>query len=59
MASFNAKRTDPEKVAAVVEKALSSAKPKRRYSIGHMARAAAFLEALPQGLADHILKARF
>ncbi len=59
MAAFNAKRTDPEKVAAVVEKALSSAKPKRRYSIGHMARAAAFLEALPQGWADRILKARF
>jgi NAD(P)-dependent dehydrogenase (short-subunit alcohol dehydrogenase family) len=59
LAAFNAKRADPEKVAAVVEKALSSAKPTRRYSIGHMAKAAAFLESLPQGLADRILKARF
>jgi NAD(P)-dependent dehydrogenase (short-subunit alcohol dehydrogenase family) len=59
MAAFNAKRTAPEKVAALVERALTAAKPKRRYSIGHMARAAAFLEALPQGWADRILKARF
>jgi NAD(P)-dependent dehydrogenase (short-subunit alcohol dehydrogenase family) len=59
MAAFNAKRTTPEKVAGVVEKALSSAKPKRRYSIGHMAKAAAFLESLPQGWADRILKSRF
>lgn len=59
MAAFNAKRTAPEKVAAAVEKALSSARPKRRYSIGHMAKAAAFLEMLPQGWADRILKSRF
>jgi len=59
LASFNAKRTAPEKVAAVLEKALISARPKCRYSIGHMARAAAFLEALPQSWADRILKARF
>ena len=59
MAAFNAKRTSPEKVAALVEKALTAAKPKHRYSIGHMARAAAFLEALPQSWADRILKARF
>jgi NAD(P)-dependent dehydrogenase (short-subunit alcohol dehydrogenase family) len=59
MAAFNAKRTPPEAVAAAVDKALSAPKPKRRYSVGSMSRAAAFLELLPQALADRILKTRF
>ena len=58
MAAFDSQRTPPEAVAEVVGRALSAPRPRRRYSIGHMARAAAFLEALPQGLADAILKAR-
>ena len=58
MAAFDSQRTPPEAVAEVVGRALSAPRPRRRYSVGHMARAAAFLEALPQGLADAILKAR-
>jgi hypothetical protein len=59
MAGFDQKRTEPEQVARVVLSALHAPKPKRRYSIGYMSGAATFLEALPQGLVDTILKARF
>jgi len=59
MAKFDMKRTDPEKVAELVFKALVVKRPKRRYSVGHMAKAANFLEVLPQSVADWILKMRF
>lgn len=59
MAAFDAKRTDAGKVARVVVRALAAKKPKRRYSVGHMAKAAAVLEMLPQPVADWILKKRF
>jgi NAD(P)-dependent dehydrogenase (short-subunit alcohol dehydrogenase family) len=59
MAAFDAKRTDAARVAELVEKVLEARKPRGRYSVGHMARAAAFLGALPQGLADRILRSRF
>jgi NAD(P)-dependent dehydrogenase (short-subunit alcohol dehydrogenase family) len=59
MKAFDEKRTDAEKVAEVVVRALTVDKPKRRYSVGHMAKAAAFLEFLPQPVADWILKKRF
>jgi NAD(P)-dependent dehydrogenase (short-subunit alcohol dehydrogenase family) len=59
MAEFDKKRTDPERVAQVVFKALVARRPKRRYSVGHMAKAARFLESLPQSVADWILKMRF
>jgi NAD(P)-dependent dehydrogenase (short-subunit alcohol dehydrogenase family) len=59
MVRFDEKRTAPEKVAEVVVRALTAGKPRRRYSVGHMARAAALLELLPQPLADAILKTRF
>jgi NAD(P)-dependent dehydrogenase (short-subunit alcohol dehydrogenase family) len=59
MAAFDEKRTDPEKVGKTVVGALTARKPRRRYSVGHMARAAAFLESLPQPVADWILKKRF
>jgi NAD(P)-dependent dehydrogenase (short-subunit alcohol dehydrogenase family) len=59
IAGFDAKRTDPERVAEVVFKALCAQEPKRRYSIGHMAGAAAFLELLPQHVVDSILAKRF
>jgi NAD(P)-dependent dehydrogenase (short-subunit alcohol dehydrogenase family) len=59
MTAFDEKRTEAEKVAQVVLEALTAPKPRRRYAVGHMAGAAAFLEALPQPLADAILKARF
>jgi NAD(P)-dependent dehydrogenase (short-subunit alcohol dehydrogenase family) len=59
MATFDEKRTDPARVGEVIVRALTADKPKRRYSVGHMARAAAFLELLPQAIADLILKTRF
>ncbi|MFZ2055286.1 MAG: SDR family NAD(P)-dependent oxidoreductase [Candidatus Aminicenantales bacterium] len=59
MDRFDAKRTEPEEVAEVVFKALCSRFPRRRYSVGYMARAAAFLEFFPQAWADFILKIRF
>jgi hypothetical protein len=59
MAGFDRKRTQPEKVGRVIMAALCALKPKRRYSVGYMSGAAAFLEALPQELVDKILKARF
>jgi NAD(P)-dependent dehydrogenase (short-subunit alcohol dehydrogenase family) len=59
MAAFDAKRTDPEKVAEVILRALEAENPKRRYSVGHLAGAAALLEDLPSGWADAILKSRF
>ena len=59
MAEFDAKRTEADRVAEVVYRALSIRHPKHRYSIGYMASAAAFLEALPQSIADWILSKRF
>jgi NAD(P)-dependent dehydrogenase (short-subunit alcohol dehydrogenase family) len=59
MSGFDQKRTEPEKVARVILAALCAARPKRRYSIGYMSGTAGFLEGLPQGLVDKILKARF
>jgi len=59
MAEFDVKRTDADLVAGTVQKALQAEHPSRRYAIGYMTGAAAFLEALPQPLADAILKMRF
>lgn len=59
MEAFDRKRVAPERVAEVVIRALRAKTPKRRYSIGHLASAAALLEALPQNVTDTILKARF
>jgi len=59
MAEFDRKRTNPDKVANVVLKALEARKPHSRYSIGHMVRAANFFEKLPQSIGDWILKLRF
>jgi NAD(P)-dependent dehydrogenase (short-subunit alcohol dehydrogenase family) len=59
MAEFDTQRTEPGRVAELVARALLARNPRRRYSIGHMAGAAALLEALPQPWADAILKMRF
>lgn len=59
IAAFDDQRTPPEKVGELIFKVLCVAKPKASYSIGHMAGLAAALEALPQFLADTILKKRF
>jgi NAD(P)-dependent dehydrogenase (short-subunit alcohol dehydrogenase family) len=55
---FDTKRTDPENVARIVYTALSSRKPKRSYTVGHMARAAATLELFPQSAVDWIMVKR-
>ena len=59
MAKFDRKRTPPEKVAMLVEKVLRSRFPRKRYSVGYMHKAAAFLESLPQPWVDKILSSRF
>lgn len=59
MAEFDEKRAEADRVAEVVYRALATRHPKHRYSIGHMAGAAAVLEALPQAWADWILSKRF
>lgn len=59
MADFDEKRTDPQRVAEVVLKALVARVPRRQYSIGHTARAAGILEAMPQAVTDWILRLRF
>ncbi|MDD8014998.1 MAG: SDR family NAD(P)-dependent oxidoreductase [Acidobacteriota bacterium] len=59
MEKFDGKRTAPHEVAAVVLKALLAGKPRRRYSVGYMSRAAAWLEMFPQPVTDWILKKRF
>ncbi|MGO8694117.1 MAG: SDR family NAD(P)-dependent oxidoreductase [Rectinemataceae bacterium] len=55
MAEFDAGRSEPERVAETVERALGEARPRSRYRVGHMSAAASFLEALPQTLVDRIL----
>lgn len=59
MAEFDRRRAEPLAVAETVLRALRDERPRRRYSIGHMARLAAILEALPQSVGDAILKRRF
>jgi NAD(P)-dependent dehydrogenase (short-subunit alcohol dehydrogenase family) len=58
MSKFDEKRTEADKVANLIRKVLGTKAPRRRYSIGYLAGAAAFLESLPQVLADGILKSR-
>ena len=59
MAEFDEKRTDPDRVANAICKALTARRPRRRYAVGHLVRAAGFLELMPESWADWILKKRF
>lgn len=59
MEDFDKHRVKPEIVAETVLRAIEAPRPRRRYSVGYMASLAAFLETLPQPLADRILKRRF
>jgi NAD(P)-dependent dehydrogenase (short-subunit alcohol dehydrogenase family) len=59
MEDFDRKRTEPEKVAEVVYEAITTERPRRRYSVGYMSKAAHFLEILPQSFTDWILGKRF
>jgi NAD(P)-dependent dehydrogenase (short-subunit alcohol dehydrogenase family) len=55
LAEFDKKRTAPEAVAKLVERALTARRPKSRYSIGYLAGLAALLELIPQTAADAIM----
>jgi len=57
-AGFDRHRTPPQQVAGVVYRALTTARPKHRYRVGYMSGAAAFLEALPQPVADWLIASR-
>jgi NAD(P)-dependent dehydrogenase (short-subunit alcohol dehydrogenase family) len=56
--AFDAKRTPVEAVAQVVYRALAAPRPRSRYRVGYMSGMAAFLESLPQTLADRLLAMR-
>jgi len=58
LSAFDEKRTPPREVARVIFKALTARKPRRKYLVGHMARAAAFLEYLPQTWVDYVMAKR-
>ncbi len=58
LSGFDKKRTPPERVAEVVRGALMAAHPRRRYSVGHLSKAAAVLDWLPQALVDVIMAFR-
>ncbi|HBM79605.1 MAG TPA: hypothetical protein DD426_01985, partial [Clostridiaceae bacterium] len=58
LSEFDKKRTDPEKAAETVFKALCAKNPKSRYQVGHLSKSAAFLEYLPQTMVDHIMAGR-
>ena len=59
MISFDTKRVDAIVVARTIERAIIAKRPRSRYSVGHLAGLAAFLELLPQQWSDAILRARF
>jgi len=58
MKSFNAKRTNPEKIAITVSKTLSVKHPKVRYQVGYMSKVGALCEKLPQSWIDSIFRIR-
>jgi NAD(P)-dependent dehydrogenase (short-subunit alcohol dehydrogenase family) len=55
---FTAKRTEPEKVAILISKVLSTENPKVRYQVGYLSGLGAFLEKLPQSWVDFIMGKR-
>jgi NAD(P)-dependent dehydrogenase (short-subunit alcohol dehydrogenase family) len=55
---FNARRTNPGKVAELIARVLESRKPRIRYQIGYMSGLGGFLETLPQSWVDLIMKLR-
>jgi hypothetical protein len=58
MKSFNAKRTNPEKVDITVSETLSVKHPKARYQVGYMSKAGTLVEKLPQSWIDSIFRMR-
>lgn len=57
--AFDTRRSTPEEVAEVVFEALCAKRPKRKYLVGHQARAMAMLRFLPQTLIDAVFAKRF
>jgi len=58
LSGFDRKRSDPDQVAAAVHRALTAARPRSRYQVGHLSRAAQVAELLPQALVDRIMASR-
>jgi NAD(P)-dependent dehydrogenase (short-subunit alcohol dehydrogenase family) len=58
LGGFDEGRTPPEEVARVVCRALTSARPRLRYRVGHLAGLAATMELLPQPVVDAIMARR-
>ena len=58
LSQMDDKRTPPEEVGRVVCEALTASHPHKRYAVGRLARLAAFMELLPQTLADGIMARR-
>jgi len=52
LSGFDRKRSDPDLVAAAVYRALTAPRPRSRYQVGHMSRAAQLAELLPQAMID-------
>lgn len=55
LAEFDRKRSDLEVVARVVLRALIASRPRARYTVGYMGRAAALAELLPQSVLDKVM----
>ncbi|MBC7187869.1 MAG: SDR family NAD(P)-dependent oxidoreductase [Calditrichaeota bacterium] len=55
LAKFDRKRSDPQVVAATVLRALTAKRPRSRYTVGYMARAAVMAELLPQAVVDKVM----
>ncbi len=55
---FDRKRTEPQKVAETIAKALAARRPKRRYRVGYMSGFAALFEAFPQSFVDWAMSRR-
>ncbi len=55
LAEFDRKRSDPQVVADAVLRALTAHRPRSRYTVGYMGRAAALAELLPQSVVDRVM----
>lgn len=55
---FDRKRTEPQKVAETIARALAARRPRKRYRVGYMSGFAAFFEAFPQSFVDFVMSRR-
>ncbi len=55
LSGFDRKRSDPDLVAAAVYRALVAPRPRSRYQVGHLSRAAQLAELLPQTVVDRFM----